>query len=119
MALTEITSAQIAPYFCTKNMGKTGLDGIALDETNGNTIPYNSNMSLVIFNDDGTNANVVTIASGVDNNGRSSSNAYTIAAGKFLVIPPLDSLYSKDGLIELAISGTGAALKLIPTVFLP
>jgi hypothetical protein len=119
MAFTEITSSQIASYVCTKNVGKTGLDGINLDETNGNTIPYNSNMAFIIFNDDGTNANTVTIASAVDNNGRAATTAYTIAAGKFAVVPPLDSLYSKDGLIELTISGTGAALKLIPVVFLP
>ena len=119
MPFTEITSTQIAAYACTKNVGKDALDGIGLDETNGNTVPYNSTMTMTIFNDDPTNANTVTISSSVDNNGRSQTKTYTIAASKFAVIPPLDSLFSKDGKIEITIAGTGAALKLIPTVFLP
>jgi hypothetical protein len=119
MAFTEITSTTISAYFTTKNSGKDALDGIALDETNGNTIPYNSNMTLVISNGDTTDSNTVTLTSQSDSNGRSQTKTYTIAAGKFAIIPPLDSLFARDGKIELTIAGLGDSLKLIPTIFLP
>jgi hypothetical protein len=118
MPATAITTSQMAPFKCPKNTGIGSLTPIALDETNGNTIPYDSNMTLVFQETGGTNPNTVTITSATDSNGRSKSQAITVPADGVAVVPPLDALYNVDGVINIAISGTGT-LVLIPPAFTP
>lgn len=114
MAFTPISYATVAAFDCPKNTGIGSIaSAIALDETNGNTIPYQSRMCLVFEETGGTNPCTVTITSAPDSNGRSKTQALTVPANGYAILPPLDALYNDDGVINLTISGTGT-LVVIP-----
>lgn len=109
MAFTPITYAAAAAFDCAKNKMVVGAStaAIALDETNGNTIPYHSKQCIVITNTSGSNTCTITITSAPDSSGRVGTQTETIAANGWCVIPPLDALYNDDGVVNLTLSGTG------------
>lgn len=118
MAFTNIPQSTLDNYKCSRNNGIDGLSAITLDTTDGNTIPYNSNQTLVFQETGGTNPFTVTVSSNEDSDGKSKTQTLTIAANGYGILPPLDNSYNDSGFLELTVSGTGTGV-LVPVIFPP